>query len=219
MSRKVQFYFDFISPYAYFAAYQLEPWRQSLSMELEIQYTPILFAGTLNHWGHKGPAEIPPKRTFTYKDAIRQAHALGLRLKFPPFHPFNPLLALRVATLLRDSPQCHEIVLDIFHATWRDGLDITDPAVLQQRLEGMGVEKAADVMEQCLAPENKLALRTQTESAVNSGVFGVPMIVIDDELFWGCDQFDYIKDYLLGQDPVQEYPSDISAHPVGASRT
>ncbi len=218
MSHTIPFYFDFISPYAYFAAVQLEPWLEKLEVDVSIRYVPILFAGTLNHWGHKGPAEIPPKREFTYKDSIRHATSLGLKLKFPPAHPFNPLFALRVATALEGHELQSKAVLDLFHAAWRDGLDLTSPEVLAQRLAGIGVGNPQGVLDKCSDPTVKQALRQQTEDAVANGVFGVPTFLIEGELFWGCDQFDFMEDCLLGGDPIQDYPSNIGSHPVGASR-
>src|SRR5689334_10438458 len=86
-TRIADWYFDFISPFAYLQSEQLE----RLHPYVQIRYRPVLFAGLLKHWGQKGPAEIVPKRQFTFEFALWQAAKLGIPFKMPPAHPFNPL--------------------------------------------------------------------------------------------------------------------------------
>ena len=86
-------YFDFVSPFAYLQSEQLP----TLAPRLAVRYRPVLFAGLLEAAGQKGPAEIATKRAFTYRFVVWQAKRLGIPLKFPPAHPFNPLPFLRLA--------------------------------------------------------------------------------------------------------------------------
>src|SRR5690349_24411474 len=90
MAHPVEFWFDFISPFGYLA------WQRIHSLVdahgRDVVYRPTLFAALLNHWGQLGPAEIPPKRVFVFKQVLRRAHVLGVPLVPPPRHPFNPLL-------------------------------------------------------------------------------------------------------------------------------
>src|SRR5882724_12306571 len=85
-------YFDLISPYSYLHLKQFH----KLPADLEIEYLPVLFAGLLKHWEHKGPAEIPPKRIYMYRQLVWLAAHLGIPYSTPPAHPFNPLHALRL---------------------------------------------------------------------------------------------------------------------------
>ena len=85
-------YFDVISPFAYLQLVRFD----RLPEDLTITYRPILFAGLLGHWGHKGPAEIEAKRLHTYRFSQWRADREGIRLRYPPVHPFNPLKALRL---------------------------------------------------------------------------------------------------------------------------
>jgi 2-hydroxychromene-2-carboxylate isomerase len=88
MSSRVDWYFDFVSPYSYICLHRLK--------NLDVVYKPVLFAGLLNHWGQKGPAEIPAKRQWTYRWCTWWAKELGISFRFPASHPFNPLQHLRL---------------------------------------------------------------------------------------------------------------------------
>ena len=107
-------YFDFISPFAYLQSERLA----SLSPGIRIRYRPVLFAGLLGAHGQKGPAEIAAKRVFTYRFVVWQARKLGIPIKFPHEHPFNPLPLLRLAIACDCAPAA---VHRIFRFVWRDG--------------------------------------------------------------------------------------------------
>ena len=89
MTVSVDWYFDFVSPYSYISLHRLP------ELDARIVYKPVLFAGLLNHWGQKGPAEIPAKRLWTYRYCAWRAGVLGIPFRFPAAHPFNPLQHLR----------------------------------------------------------------------------------------------------------------------------
>ena len=89
------FWFDPISPYAYLAFEHLPQALEGCSYVVD--YRPVLFAGLLSHWGQLGPAEVAPKRAWTYRQVAWQAHRLGIDMALPAQHPFNPLPLLRLA--------------------------------------------------------------------------------------------------------------------------
>ena len=93
--KRITFYLDFISPYAYLAFEQLPQALQGLSYAVD--YQPVLFAGLLKHHGQLGPAEMPGKRDWTYRQVLWLAHRHGIPLQLPAAHPFNPLPLLRLA--------------------------------------------------------------------------------------------------------------------------
>ena len=205
------FYFDFVSPYAYVA------WTQVHALAVRhgraVAAVPVLFAGILDALGQKGPAEIPAKRAYTYKDAYRKAHRAGLTLRMPPGHPFNPLLALRIATLLDDDAVVQRRAIDaLYAAAWRDGAGIDTPDRVQAALDGSGLDGAALIAR---APEAKDRLRERTAAAVARGVFGVPTLDAGGELFWGIDGLDFADGFLRGDDPV---PPGLADVPISASR-
>jgi 2-hydroxychromene-2-carboxylate isomerase len=182
--RKAIWYFDFVSPFAYICLHRLK----ELPADLAIEYRPVLFAGLLNHWGQKGPAELPTKRRYTYRWSHWTATRLGLPFRFPAGHPFNPLHHLRLAIACGSKP---EAIRRIFDDIWTTGADAADQgrfAVLSGKL-GIDQEKLADA-------EVKNILRKNTEDAAQRGVFGVPTFDVDGELFWGADSIGFLKEFL-----------------------
>lgn len=198
----LRYYLDFISPYAYLGWPQARALAERCGMEL--RPVPVLFAAMLDAHGHKGPAEIEPKRLYTFKHVTRLAHELGVPLQPPPAHPFNPLLALRVASLPRLSAGERQRVIDVlYELVWATGVGVTDPAAVARALEAVGLPGAAMVAE-ASSPEVKDRVRNQTEDALARGVFGVPTFEVErtGELFWGQDSIPHVERHLAGNDPV-----------------
>jgi len=206
---KVTWVYDVISPFAYLALPRLKDWPGELALEP----LPVLFAGMLQHFGQLGPAEIPSKRRFTYRFSLWRAQRLGLPMRFPPVHPFNPLAALRLIIASGGGLAAAQIVLD---AVFRDGRDVSDPAVIAALARDLGV---ADPEAALADPAVKQALRANTEWAIARGVFGVPTLVIGEELFWGQDAIDMALDYLRQPGDFRT-PQMLAADtlPVGVTR-
>ncbi len=199
MTRTLRFSFDFISPYAYLAWTGLHDFAARHRLTLDVQ--PILFAALLDGWGHKGPAEIPPKRLYTFKHVLRLAAERGVPLKPPPAHPFNPLLGLRIASLPGPASQQRAIVDVLFARVWASGEAITDPATVAEVLTRAGLP-GARLVEDAGAIEVKEGLRLRTQQAFARGVFGVPTYEVDGELFWGQDSLPHLEQFLRGEDPA-----------------
>jgi 2-hydroxychromene-2-carboxylate isomerase len=206
---KVSWAFDVISPYSYLGLLQLP----SLPAGTELELVPVLFAGLLNHYGQLGPAEVVPKRRFTYRFVVWRARKLGVPLKMPPMHPFNPLSALRLIIAAGSDMRA---VRTGFDFVWARGRDVSDPTVLADLARELGI---ADVQAALNDSNVKQTLRRNTEWAAECGVFGVPTFVIGRETFWGQDAFEMASDYL--RDPAQftdEEMSRIDHLPVGITR-
>lgn len=196
----IRFYFDYISPYAYIAWTQIGALGARHSRRVEP--IAVLFAALLNANGQKGPAEIPSKREYIFKDVLRKAHRLGVPFSMPPTHPFNPLLALRVTSLPMAPDLRLSIVDAFFKATWAGGEGVEDPVAVARLLRSKGLDGEGLVAE-AAASETKARLRGQTEEALGLGAFGVPTIIAGGELFWGYDAFDVIDDHLGGRGPKE----------------
>jgi 2-hydroxychromene-2-carboxylate isomerase len=212
----VRFYFDFISPYAYLASTQIGALAARHGRTVEL--VPILFAGLLEANGQLGPAEIPRKRTYVFKDATRIAHALGVVLRPPPAHPFNPLLGLRVCSADLAPELRARAVATLFRAVWAGGPGITDPATVERLLDDAGLPGAA-LVASAATDQIKQRVRSQTDDALAHGAFGVPTMLVDGELFWGVDSLPHVERRLEGNDPIDGI--DIAAFltmPVQASR-
>lgn len=231
--RRILFHFDFISPFAYLGWTQIH----ALAARHRLAVTPIptLFAALLAEGKTRGPAEIPAKRRYFFRDAFRTAHLLGAPMAMPPGHPFNPLLALRVASLELADAERDRVITALYDAVWGRGEAIDTPELVAAALDRGGLDGAALVAR---APQAKEALRRATEDAIAHHVFGVPTVRIvddggagggadggddggpEDELFWGVDSFPHVERYLSGADPLQGL--DLVAlleRPPSASRT
>ena len=179
-------YFDFISPFAYLQHEILH----RLPDDLDITFKPVVFAGLLNHWGHKGPAEIPGKRIFVFRQCKWWADRNKIPYTLPPAHPFNPIKALRLAIALGCEAGAIET---IFRFIWAEGHDVADdwPALAERF--GMSAQEANDRVQ---ATDVKQALIANSEAAIECGVFGVPTFVINGEIIWGVDSTEMMADYL-----------------------
>jgi 2-hydroxychromene-2-carboxylate isomerase len=185
--KHIGFWFDPISPFACLAFEQLPEALEGCSYAVE--YRPVLFAGLLAHWGQKGPAEIEPKRVWTYRHIAWLAHTHGIAMQMPAVHPFNPLPLLRLALAAGANRRTVEAVM---RHVWRGGADASDPA----RLQALACELAPT--RDAASTEVKAELRAATDAAIARGVFGVPTFEIDGRLFWGFDALPMLRAALQG---------------------
>jgi 2-hydroxychromene-2-carboxylate isomerase len=206
-------YFDFISPYAYLQFARLH----ELEPQLEITLKPILFAALLDHWGQLGPAEIAPKRAFTYAQVSWLARRQGVTLQVPEAHPFNPLRLLRLALHLGVT---RETVGRLFAFVWQHGHIPDNESAWRDLVRELDVEDADAAIAR---PEIKAALRRNTDDAIAAGVFGVPTLVLPTstgapKAFWGNDATQMALDYLLDPQPFRRDDERIAKLPQGSVR-
>ena len=186
MPRLLTWYFDVISPYAYLQTGDLH----RLPPDTEVVAKPVLFAGLLNHWGQKGPAEIPAKRLHTYRQCAWMAAERNLPFRMPPAHPFNPLTALRLLCALGPTVEQARIVA---HAVFGEGRDPSTAEGLATLGQALGVDDPAGLAAEDAA---KAKLRANTDEAIAKAVWGVPTFEAGGELFWGADSFPMLLDFL-----------------------
>ena len=193
--RRLVFWFDPISPFAYLAFERLPQVLAGCSYE--VQYRPVLFAGLLKHWGQKGPAEIEPKRAWTFRQVQWLAQHHGVALQVPTQHPFNPLPLLRL--LLACGPN-RQRVEAVFRHVWVGGADANDAARLAALTAQLvpARDPASD--------DVKRELRQAGDDALQRDVFGVPTVELDGRLFWGLDGLDMVAAALQG-DPWFDGPA------------
>ncbi len=207
--KHLTFWFDVISPYAYLAFKQLPQALEGLSYSVD--YKPVLFAGLLEHWGQKGPAEIAPKRDWTYRQVSWLAKQQGLTLEAPAVHPFNPLPLLRLIVAAGANRRTAEACFD---HVWQGGADASDPARLQALLQAVAPLRDPQ------AQDVKDELRDQTRHAIERGIFGVPTIECEGKHFFGVDGLPMLAAALRG-DPwfSAKGPWDQAGQrPVGVQR-
>jgi 2-hydroxychromene-2-carboxylate isomerase len=205
---RIRFYYDPISPYAYLALMELP--KALLGLSYTVSYHPILFAGLLKAHGQLGPAEIPPKRDWTYRQVLWQAKQLGLTLQMPAAHPFNPLGLLRLACRCANEQGATNrwVTQQIFDHVWLGGTDATDPARLDQLAQTLASMAHSDL------DTAKARLKANTDEALQAGCFGVPTLRalradaqvdgVDNfgsglaKNFWGLDALPMLREYLEG---------------------
>jgi 2-hydroxychromene-2-carboxylate isomerase len=191
--KHLTFWFDPVSPYAYLAFERLPQALEGLSYRVD--YQPILFAGLLKQWGQKGPAEIEPKRAWTFRQVAWAAHRLGIPIATPAQHPFNPLALLRLLHacapegLTPNRWQCERV----FHHVWRgEGADVNEAQRMAALHEALAPAREPD------SEAVKQQLKDRTAEALAKGVFGVPTVEVDGRLFWGLDALEMLAAYLKG---------------------
>ncbi|MGZ8993891.1 MAG: DsbA family protein [Burkholderiaceae bacterium] len=210
----IRFYFDYLSPNAYLAWTQLPALAERNSCVIEP--VPVLFAGLLEANRQLGPAEVPAKMRWMWTNVLRKAALIGVPLNAPPFHPFNPLLALRVSSLELDAKQRLALIDALFAAVWVRGLHIAEPSVVEKVATETGLDGGA-LITRANQPECKAQLRSQTDRAIAGGVFGVPTMVVGDQLFWGFDDLAFLQIFLDGADPIDRMRWDKSVVPQSAA--
>ncbi|MDX2166125.1 MAG: 2-hydroxychromene-2-carboxylate isomerase [Deltaproteobacteria bacterium] len=212
----IRFYFDYVSHNAYLAWTQLPALAARYGATIE--RVPVLFAGLLDAHGTLGPAEIPAKTAWMNRNVLRKAAQLGVPLQPPAFHPFNPLLALRISSLPLEADARRRLIDGLFAAVWARSLHVEERAVVEAVVCDAGFDGAA-LIEAASQPENKARVRQQTDDAIADGVFGVPSMIVDGELFWGFDDLRFVELRLAGKDPLDPREAARWQRPVQASAT
>lgn len=201
MKKTIHFVFDFLSPYAYLAATQID--RIAKEHNCHVAHVPVLFAALLNHHGQLGPAEIPSKRAYVMKNCVRLAAELGVPLQPPRTHPYNPLLALRVATVEMPQADTSKLLHSLWQAAWVTGGGLDGPEVVRDAIVDAGLD-ADVILQQAGESDPKKKLISNGQWAIDAGVFGVPTFLADQELFWGVDSLSHLENYLRGEDCVTQ---------------
>lgn len=224
------FYYDPISPFSWLAFQRLPHALMgdedgSPAPSYAVTYKPVLLAALLKQHGQLGPAEVPAKRDWTYRQVQWLAHQWGYPLAMPAQHPFNPLplLRLAVASGTSQSPGAtNRYVTDlVLRHVWEGGADALAP----ERLDALRTRLAEhmDNRQHSLADPSgdavKQQLRANTDEALAAGVFGVPSFVVDGRVFWGLDSLPMLRACLL-DDPWFDSPvwQTVTEVPVGARR-
>lgn len=186
MARKLEFFFDVVSPYSYVAAVQV---ARSPQLQLA-EWRPFFLGGVFKAAGNQAPMMVPAKGRYMAKDLKRLFAHYETPFRFPAVFPTNTLVAMRaLAAAPADAVKDH--ALRLFAAYWGEGRDIGDAAVLAQLLPAELLAAAAD-------EAVKEKLKANTESAVARGAFGAPSFFLDDELYFGEDRLFLIEHALRG---------------------
>ena len=202
---RVRFLFDYISPNAYIAWTQIH--ELAGRRQASVEPVPVLFAALLAANGLSGPAEIPAKWRWMLRDILCKAARLGIPLHPPESHPFNPLLTLRASSADLADDTRKRLIDGLFKAIWVDGRRPDDPGVVADVANKVGIDGAA-LVASAQSADIKQRVRRQTDDALRRGVFGVPTMIVGDEIFWGYDDFAHLESFLDGRDTHERHVLD-----------
>lgn len=186
----IEFWYEFGSTYSYPSAMRIEPLAAKAGITL--RWRPFLLGPIFQTLGwNDSPFNIfPAKGRYMWRDLERVCAAEGLPLKLPPAKfPQNGLKAARLALVGKSQGWTAAFTRAVFTANYAEQKDISEDETLGAILSALGVD-AESALAAANTPENKDALRRQTEEAASHGLFGAPSFTIRDELFWGNDRLE-----------------------------
>jgi 2-hydroxychromene-2-carboxylate isomerase len=194
MGKKVEFFFDFGSPYSYLA-YKALP-TVAAAHDAQIVWCPMLLGGVLKATGNRSPAETPVKGAWMRQDLKRWAQRYSIAFENNPYFPVNTLTLMRGAVGMQmQGPVFHKYMDAIFHAMWAEPRNLGAPDELGAVLQQSGMDAGAF---QALVndPVVKEQLKKNTEEAVARGVFGAPTFFVGEDMFWGQDRLHFVAEAL-----------------------
>ena len=195
MTKTVDFYFDFGSPAAYLAWTQLP--QICADTGAQLVWKPMLLGGVFQATGNRAPMTVPLKGSYLFVDLARFARRYGVALNFNPNFPINTLTLMRAAVglQLHQDSRFEDYCAAMFRAIWMDGQNMNDPGTVASVLTQAGFDAAA-LLALSSEPAVKEQLKAVTEAAVQRGVFGAPTFFVAEQMFWGQDRLDFVREAL-----------------------
>jgi 2-hydroxychromene-2-carboxylate isomerase len=193
---KVEFYFDFISPYSFFAWKNITA-ENSPFKNYSFEFLPTPLGPLLNHWGLVGPGVIEPKRDYLLKNCFRYAKKKNWLFGPPKIHPFNSLYALRLSLLSVAGDSQKAVIEALWELGWVRRDDLSHPDILVKWLRDKNLP-ADELYEKSFSKEAKAELKQNLTKAIARKVFGVPSFFYEGESFWGNDSLDDLLSWLSG---------------------
>jgi 2-hydroxychromene-2-carboxylate isomerase len=195
MSKQVDFFFDVGSPASYLAWTQIGAIARDTGAT--VAYKPMLLGGVFQATGNASPATVPAKGAYTFTDFDRFAKRYGVPIQRNPHFPINTLTLMRAITgmQMRHADRFEAFTQAVFEAIWVKALNMNDPQVVGGALQAAGYNPA-DMLALAADPEVKARLKTVTDEAIARGVFGAPTMFVGDQMFWGQDRLDWVKEAL-----------------------
>lgn len=195
MQAPLDFYFEFSSPYGYFASTRIE--ELAARFERQVRWHPILLGPMFKLMGSAPLTEIPLKGAYARHDFERTARLFNIPYRQPEPFPIATVGAARTALYVRQAHPEHvpSFVKNVYTAFFAQGRPINDLEVVLDIAEQTGLYRQ-DVAQAVGSEAIKTLLKTEVDEAVQRGVFGSPFVLVDGEPFWGFDRFDHIEKWL-----------------------
>lgn len=195
MANPVDFYFDFSSPYGYFAAAKID--TLAARHGRTVNWRPILLGAVFKVNGQQPLPNIPLKGSYALRDMLRCARLQGLPFKVPSKFPINTIAPCRAFYWLyaQNPALAKKLALALYHAYFAEDLDISSAEITSSVAAKLAIDPAA-----LAAGLNDATVkdhtRNEVDAAIERGVFGSPYMIIDDEPFWGADRLDQMERWL-----------------------
>ena len=195
MANPIDFYFDFSSPYGYFASSRID--ELAAKYGREVVWRPVLLGAVFKITGQQPLPTIPLKGSYAKHDLVRSARLFGVPFKIPTRFPIAGQAPSRAFYWLndKDPASARKLARALYHAYFAEDRDISSPEVTANVAAKLGVDRAA-LLAALADPAVKERLKTEVDAAIERGVFGSPYVVIDGEPFWGSDRIDQIEKWL-----------------------
>ena len=193
--KSVEFYFDLGSPYSYLAYYRLLQIAEQ--QEIQVVYKPILLGGVFKATGNRSPIEIPVKGAYSILDMQRWAEYYHIPMQMNPHFPMNTLTLMRILTgvQLLHLEKFEQVLKLLFDAMFGTPQNLNEPTVLAEVLKPSGFS-VEDIMSMVQSEVVKQKLITETEQAIQRGIFGAPTFFVGDEMYWGQDRLHFVEQAL-----------------------
>ncbi|MGC2276403.1 MAG: 2-hydroxychromene-2-carboxylate isomerase [Candidatus Binatus sp.] len=190
MSKRVEFFYDYLSPFSYLADTRLPEIARRTGAE--IAYRPILMGAIMKSVGNAGPLSIPSKAAYNIAEFQRWAKRYGVPAQFSPYFPFNTIRIVRGAIAAQLVGRFAEFHSAAFRAIWEQAQDLSKEEALQRLLNEAQIDPA--LIE---GDDIKNRLRANVDEAVERGAFGAPTFFVNGEMFWGNDRLDFVEEALM----------------------
>jgi 2-hydroxychromene-2-carboxylate isomerase len=192
MSR-LEYFFDYVSPFAYLADTQLPALLGRTGAE--IVYRPFFLGGVMAASKNSPPITVPNKGRYMFSDIQRWSKRYGVPANPNPHFPVNTLAVMRAAVAAVDEPRFPDFHRAMFRGVWVDGQNLADEAVLRAAIDAAGLD-SGKLLERAKDPAVKETLKRNSDEAVERGAFGAPTFFVGDEMFWGNDRLEFVEDAL-----------------------
>ena len=194
---RIPFYYDYACPWAYLGSCRVESYFKDLGVDID--FRPIVLADVKEPSAGQRPVFGDRKKRNSANDVRHWAEFIGA--EFSPDarkQRRDPRLLLRAALVAKEEGRFREFHYPAYRARWAEPQDISDPPVVRSLLEGAGLDGRAS-LERARSDEIGELLDEETRQAIARGVFGVPTILVGEEMFWGNDRFELVRHYIEKQ--------------------
>ena len=188
MTKPIDFYFDFVSPYTFISFQQIKTLK--FKRDFKFKLKPVLLGGLHNLNKITAPAFIPAKARFMIRDCKMVSNKYKISFKFNSYFPIKTVDLMRGVLIAEEDGIANEYIDKIFEALWVSGLNLNDQAIIDRVLKNLDINPK--IFSLRLSNQNlKDELRKRTQDAFDKGIFGAPTFYVNNKVFWGQDRIEY----------------------------